>query len=755
MESIDDLIVRLGQETRERFEREGSILSFQQYLDLVRTQPYLLSRNTAQYAADMMDHWGSRDCPSPGGASCRRFRLFDDPWGEGEFAMVGQEEAQNEIYRCLREFVQRRQIDKMLLLHGPNGSAKSTLVNALVRGLEHYSLESEGALFRFNWVFSEAGDRGDRLGFNPVSPEERLDSFAFLEADRISAKIPSDMHDHPLLLIPRHQRLRFLEEALAGPEVSQRERFVATRFLVEGELSPKFRSIYLALLRAYRGDWRKVVRHVQVERYTISRRFRSGAVTIEPQAVIDARSRQIGHATMKGLPPVLQNETLFEAQGDLVDANRGLVEYSDFFKRPIEANKYLLTTAESGMMNLSSYTAFLDLLMIGTSNENYLSAFRRDPLFPSFKGRMELIRVPYILEYPKERQIYDRHFSRLPAEIHVAPHTTTIAAMWAVMTRLMPPLQQGADAKLKEALAGLTPLEKAKFYGDGSLPHRLSDEEKALMRNHLDGLRHEYDHLGSEFEGMWDAAYEGRRGCSPREMITMLSEMALNPPGMSLTPLLVLRTIPELTRDASLYQFLRIEPSGKGYHDCKGFLAALEHEYLGILAHDVERAADLVEEEEFGRLFRRYFLNVKAFKTKEKVLEESSGRYLDPDRGLMERIETLLGREGDAEEFRSNLMTKAAAFKLENPDRAIDYDLVFSDLLDRLRRSVFRERLARVQDLVEDVAKLQGLVPGKLEDEARAAATTFVGRMTGELGYNEYGLIEALQFLRRNIGSLK
>ena len=58
------------------------------------------------------------------------------------------------IYRVLGNFVRNRPVDKLILLHGPNGSAKTSLVAASASArLERYSRKPEGALYRFNWVF--------------------------------------------------------------------------------------------------------------------------------------------------------------------------------------------------------------------------------------------------------------------------------------------------------------------------------------------------------------------------------------------------------------------------------------------------------------------------------------------------------------------------------------------------------------------------------------------------------------------------
>ena len=753
MEPVDKLIDELSEASKDRFASEHAILSFSQFLELLVEEPYLHTRNSAQYTADMMDSFGSYEVSGPGEPRTR-FRVFDDVAGEGEFLAVGQEDVQNAIYQCLREFVQRRQIDKLMLLHGPNGSSKTTIVNALVRGLEDYSRRPEGMLLRFNWIFSEGDDRGERLGFDAVHPDERLDTFAFLEPDRVSAKILCEFNENPVFLIPPEHRRQILREALESAPEAERERFVETRFILDGDLSPKSRTIYQSLLKAYHGDWKKVMRHVQVERYYVSKRYRTAAVTIEPQANVDAHSRQIGHSNMNGLPPVLMNSSLFEAAGDLVDANRGIVEYSDFFKRPIEANKYLLTTAENGTINLQSFTASLDVILIGTSNENYLSAFRMDPLFSSFKARFELIRVPYLLEYSKEEQIYRQQIERLPTGIRIAPHTIRLVAMWAVLTRLdRPRSEEGMNPNLEAVVAKLTPIEKAKLYDRGEVPVQLSDEEKSLLRAHTPEMIGENDTKRAEFDGLWDAAYEGRRGCSPREMLTMLSEMAIDPPGHCLTPLLVFRALPELIKEPTLYQFLRLERDN-GYHDCTALIDDLKLEFLMLLREDIQVSAELVEAGEYARLFERYFANVKADQTKEKVEDENTGEFVEPDRELMKRVESLLEIEQPAAEFRSGLMTKVAARKLADPDRDFVHEETFGDLLTRLRSSSFREQATKIKRLVEDSLSLHGALPGKVDGERHRAASRFLDRMKSEREYCEYSLVEALEHFYRHFDEL-
>ena len=118
----------------------------------------------------------------------------------------------------------------------------------------------------------------------------------------------------------------------------------------------------------------------------MSRRFRRSAVTVEPQIHVDASVRQLtGDRSLSSLPSVLQSATLYEAFGDLVDANRGILEFNDLFKRPPETYKYLLATCEKSTVSLPNQILHLDLLMVASSNESYLEAYKaQSPDWPSF-----------------------------------------------------------------------------------------------------------------------------------------------------------------------------------------------------------------------------------------------------------------------------------------------------------------------------------------------------------------------------------
>src|SRR6185295_13292143 len=121
---------------------------------------------------------------------------------------------------------------RVLLLHGPVGSSKSTIARLLKRGLEEYSKSEEGALYTFSW------DIDGEITHSP-------------------------MNQDPLLLVP--------PEARAAVEERLNKKLRAEyRITIQGELDPVSRYYFRVLMDRYDGDWDKVIQHVHVRRLVLS-----------------------------------------------------------------------------------------------------------------------------------------------------------------------------------------------------------------------------------------------------------------------------------------------------------------------------------------------------------------------------------------------------------------------------------------------------------------------------------------------------
>lgn len=736
MTNAKDVLKQLSASAQEEFSARRPIMSFPEFLELVAAEPRRHARNSVEYIRDAFLHFGRTKRAVVGG-EVDRFSLFDATFDEGRRArVIGHERVQQQVFRLLDNFARQGHVNKLIMLHGPNGTAKSTMVEAIMRALEHYSTTDEGAIYRFNWVFpNERSTSGPSIGFGGTSLKaadtSKLDTFAYLEEQQVDARIRSDLNDHPLLLLPANQRTTFLE-GLMG-DVSG-----LSQHILRGALSHSGRQIFDALMNAYHGDLERVFKHIQVERFYISRRYRVGAVTVEPQMRVDAGLRQLtADRSISALPSVLHNQTLFEPFGDLVDGNRGIVAYDDMFKRHPDLNKYLMTTSEKGTVSLEHRILHLDTVLIATANEDYLDAYKQTPDYVSFKGRVELVRVPYLTDYTVEREIYDDHLQTLPSLEHVAPHTTYVAALWAVLTRLKRPDADAYPPTLRDVVTRMSPLEKAELYATGTVPEWVSPERSRELIANVDALLDEGD--GTPF-------FEGRFGASPREMKTVLLNASSKRHHTQISPMAVFDELEALVRDPSVFPFLQMKPDGDYYrHD--NFITTVRERYLDLLETEVLDAMGLVESSKYDELFARYVDHVSQQLKGEKVYNKNTSTYEAPDEKFMRETEELIGADDDRVAFRNNLIGSIAAFSIDNPGVRVDFPKVFPNYFQAMRRGFFEEREKQTRKIIEHVLEYVHGDRSRMNAANLKQAETTLANLVSRYKYSDDSAAEAVAFL--------
>ena len=782
MPSAHEHLTRLGAQVRDDFSKNRRVMSFAEYLELCEQAPHAQLRSAPQFLADCFHHFGTEEVQHPWGR-VRRFKLFDCPWADGRERLIGHEDVQNQVFQALDNFVHEGTANRLILLHGPNGSAKSTLVRCIGRALQYYSTLNAGALYRINWLFpARKLGRGD-IGFSRDKlqhGDHSGNSYAYLADELIDAKLSDELRDHPLLLIPADQRGPIIDQMLARASAASdtdadtdRAEFVLSDYLRFGQLSHKNRAIYEALLTSYQGDYLEVLRHVQIERFYIRHRYRTGYVTVEPQLSVDASERQLtADRSIAALPAALQSVSLFEYGGQVVNANRGVIEYSDLLKRPLEAYKYLLTTVERASVHMQSASLYLDLVFFGTSNDIHLDAFKKSAEFLSFQGRLALVRVPYLRNFQLEQQIYEDRIREAAGTRHIAPHCSYVAALWAVLTRMRKPtsrpqpVQSAADLpddlgdnpenpiddpvvvaqnqpdNLADIVSSLSAIEKAELYSQGITPERIDSSQARELRAHIEELR---------AQSASEPDYEGRIGASPREMLAALFTAANSDDYSYVSPLAILDELRALIRQKSVYRFLELPAQVGGYHDPVGFIHTCREKLIDRIEEEALNALGLVEESEYERVFERYINHVMHWTKREKLHNPMTGRTEDPDAGLMRSVETSLGvTEAHQDSFRRDLITKIGAWSLDHLMQKPDYKRIFAEHFKRLASEYFEARRHRVGRGLHAALALLTDNLGSLSEDERLSARATVDRLLQQFGYAEASVRDALSLLYRS-----
>ena len=461
--------------------------TFAAYLDLVRETPRIASLSHAR-VYDMVMANGYEERPD----GSRDYTFFD-----------------NEIFgleRTLTHLVEEylspasRRLDirkRILMLVGPVGGGKSTLVTLMKKGMEKFSRAEEGAVYAIKGC---------------------------------------PMHEEPLHLIPEDLRADFKNE---------------TGVHIEGDLCPVCRY-------RLRHEWSGDIAAVPVQRIIFSERDRCGVGTFKPA---DPKSQDVaeltGSVNIQALAE-LGNESdprVYNFDGELNIANRGVMEFIEMLKAEKRFLYELNTVAGEQTIKASRFALiYADLAVLAHTNEYEYNSYFNNQENEAMIDRIFVVKVPYNLRLSQEIRIYEKliNQSQLSDDrldlnsIHIAPYTLRVAAMFAILSRLKPSKKSGLGlmSKLKlydgekqvgdwdqkhvreleseytdEGMNGIsprfvmnrlsaalvrgnksciTPIDVLRSMRDGLAEHTSSEEELRRLMGFIDETRKDYDEIAKK-----------------------------------------------------------------------------------------------------------------------------------------------------------------------------------------------------------------------------------------------------------------
>jgi serine protein kinase len=288
---------------REALHWEGS---FRDYFELVSQNPRLAQLSHGR-VNDMIHAAGIEKLNEGTRDEVARYKFFAEE-------LYGIEEPLARIVEYFKSAAQRLEVRKrILLLMGPVGGGKSTIVTMLKRGLEDYTRTDAGALYAIK---------------------------------------DCPMHEEPLHLIPHELRAEI--EKHYG-------------IYIEGDLCPQCR---YALEHTYGG------RHedVRVERVLFSEKERVGIGTFSPS---DPKSQDITELTGSidlstiGEVGVESDPRAYRFDGELNIANRGVMEFIEMLKCDEKFLYSLLTLSQEQNIKTGRFAMiYADEVILSHSNEN-------------------------------------------------------------------------------------------------------------------------------------------------------------------------------------------------------------------------------------------------------------------------------------------------------------------------------------------------------------------------------------------------
>ena len=604
---------------RERLAWEGT---FRDYFELVTQNPNVSKLSHARIC-DMILASGVEKVNEGSRDEIVKYNFFSQE-------LFGIERPIAKIVEYFKSAGQRLEVRKrILLLMGPVGGGKSTIVTMLKRGVERWSRTSDGAVYAIK---------------------------------------DCPMHEEPLHLIPPELR----------PEI---ERHYG--IYIEGELCPQCR---YNLEHVYRGRHEDVLIH----RIVFSEKDRIGIGTFAPS---DPKSQDITELTGSidlstiGEVGVESDPRAYRFDGELNIANRGLMEFVEMLKVDEKFLYSLLTLSQEQNIKTGRFALiYADEAILSHTNENEYAAFVSNRKSEALQDRIIMIRVPYNLKVSQEERIYDKLLKQSDAlrNIHIAPNTLKIAAMFAVMTRLEEPKKANIDI-----------VKKMKLYDGEDVDGFKSKDVKELQE---------------------DTVREGMDGISPRYIINRLSGALVKDNITCINPIDALRAVKD-----GFEQHTGI--SGEQRERYQNLVSVARREYDDISKNEVQRAFVYSFEEMAKTLCDNYLDNVEAYCNKEKLKDAITEEEIEPDEKLMRSIEEQIGvSENGKNTFRQEILIRISSharkgkpFEYKSHERlkeAIEKK-IFSDLKDVVKITTSTktpdvDQLRRINEVIDRLVSDNG-----------------------------------------------
>ena len=413
--------------------------TFQEYVDLISESPEI-TRTAYQRLYDMILSYGSEETVDFK-KKITQYNFFTDPIDNGLDAVYGLEVPLMKLVNVIKSAAKGYGAEKrVILLHGPVGSSKSTIVRMLKKGLELYSKTDAGRLYTFSWINPGNKDIPVFRHFKELGLDE----------------MPDPMNEDPLKILPEELRVKFIAELSRGRKSEY-------KIQIKGDLNPASRYVYTELMKYYDGDWNKVMEHIRVRRLIFSEKDRVGIGTFQPR---DEKN---------------QDATEFNI------ANRGMIEFVEVLKLDVAFLYDLLGASQEHKIKPKKFAQTdIDEVIIGHTNEPEYKKLQNNEFMEALRDRTIKVDIPYITKWKHETKIYKKSFSGERVRgIHIAPHTLEMAAMWSILTRLEIPKK-----------ANLTVLQKLKLYDGKTLPGFTEDNVKELrketVREGMEGISPRY-----------------------------------------------------------------------------------------------------------------------------------------------------------------------------------------------------------------------------------------------------------------------
>ena len=647
MAKIDSTLTNLYQSIREQ--RQRPPIPFNAYMELAVTKPNIVFRDVFGMFYDMIHTYidGGVD-EYPDDPESINYVYYDcgELFEEGaDHPFFADRLFANRLVNLVSSFKQGVLQNRIYVFEGPHGSGKSTFLNNLLMKFEQYTKTNEGASYEIIWrIDKEAlgplpephteallSQLRSLINDSPSGPNRASDISQINSSTKTFLEVPCPSHDNPLLLIPRKNRRDFLNQLIKDKEFKK-------KLLTEKQYEWIFKdnpcticmSLHETLLDLL-GSPERVFSMIYARRYQFNRRLGEGISVFNPgdrSAKTNVITNQLLQNQLNSL--LRDSNRVKYIYSRYAKTNNGVYALMDIKDHNKERFSDLHGIISEGVHKVEDIEENVNSLFLALMNPEDQEAITDTQ---SFSDRILYIKIPYVLDYNTEVNIYRNTFGDKIDNVFL-PRVLQNFSKVIISSRLKEKSEAltewiGDREKYRPYCDDNLLLLKMDIY-TGLIPPWLRDED----RKQFTAKRRRSIIAESE--------YEGNKGFSGRDSLKIFHEFYSTYAKKN-----------DLITMAMVCNFFKKCRSDLKEAIPDGFLDSLTRHYNYTVLQEVKEALYYYNEERISRDIQNYLFAVN-FEPGVTVSCVYTGEYLDITEDLFEGIEHWFIGMGSNDEQRNS-----------------------------------------------------------------------------------------------------
>jgi len=498
-------------------------ISLEEYIDLVVENPQKSIRNVFQIFFDMIKNFvGEGYNIYPETSRNQIFTIYnfskllvesmDRPFFMDRILA-------NNFIRLIEDLKLGYNQNKIYIFEGPSGSGKSIFINNLLKQFEEYCNSDEGIRYEIVWKLKpkfinklqEDIDSFEELSHITTKEVEDINLLNSIPDDNLEVYCPN--HCNPLLIIPKVHRRAFFDDLLKNLEFKWKL-FTEKEYewIFTEEVCSICFSIYQALL-SKEIEPKKIFDMVYCRPFKITRRLSQG-ISVYNSGDKPSKESVINNPMIQAqLDRILKNSNLVNYKNSkYANTNNGIFVLMDIKSHNVNRFIELHNVISEGANRIENIEEKVNSLFWATINPEDKNCIEN---IPSFSDRIQYIKIPFILDYNTEIEVYKNTFGFSMIN-NFYPHILHSFAKIIISTRMNKNtkalLELIEDPKKYSLICDENLLLLKMEIYSGFIPSWFIEEDrKSFTTKHLQKILLEYEN-------------EGQNGISGRDSIKIFSD---------------------------------------------------------------------------------------------------------------------------------------------------------------------------------------------------------------------------------------